>query len=133
MDKEKQKLKQFRKTRQLKTEQKSALKKLLESMGFDVKNASFLNEDSAQVTTKYKYFREATKHIDFSLQAGGVYKSLDGHKIKIWEINRDSVDRPAAGAILMDGVWKSWYWNLKGVAKIPYRQGNDIVAKWSET
>lgn len=68
-----------------------------------------------------------------TLRPGAFYKSRDGRKIQIWAINSNSVDKPAVGMILTGEEWKAWYWNLEGIAKVPYGAPNDIVAEWSDS
>lgn len=68
-----------------------------------------------------------------SIRPGAFYRSRDGRKIQVWAINKNSVDKPVVGMILSEDTWKAWYWNFKGVAKVPYGAPNDIVAEWSET
>lgn len=60
------------------------------------------------------------------------YRSRDGRKIQVWVINKDSIDKPVLGMILTEGTWEARYWNEKGIAKVPYGPGNDIVVEYSE-
>lgn len=67
------------------------------------------------------------------IKPGGLYKSRDGRKIQIWAINKESTDKPVVGMIQTEDIWETRYWNAKGVVKVPYGVGNDIVSEWSET
>lgn len=62
-----------------------------------------------------------------------VYKSRDGRKIQVWAMNKDSVDKPVVGMIQTAGVWEARYWNEKGITKVPYGPGNDIMVEWSDS
>lgn len=61
------------------------------------------------------------------------YKSRDGRKIKVWTMNANSVDKPVVGMIQTGDIWEARYWNDKGITKVPYGPGNDIVVEWSDS
>lgn len=69
------------------------------------------------------------------IKAGTMYKSRDGRPVKVYEVNRGSIDFPVLGAIkdYHSDTWLPRIWNESGTTKIPYGPNNDIVVEWSET
>lgn len=63
---------------------------------------------------------------------GQFYKARDGRKVQVWAINKGSKDKPVVGMIQTGSTWEARYWNLKGLVKLPYGPGNDIIAEWSQ-
>ncbi len=76
--------------------------------------------------------KQASKPLPELKITPGLFKSLDGRKIRVWYVNKNSMKFPVVGAIETNGVWEPRVWNTQGWTKEPFGQVNNIIAAWSE-